>query len=123
MDSQQKLVGSMTKENVSCSIVKLTTKLNHAAKGCRNIKPFVMAKQKTYIVTAFRYGKRENHSYISGVFTKKAQAIKDAEEETTYRGGKYSCQVEEMILNEAGREKHLKPIYLAKGHLCDSDSI
>jgi hypothetical protein len=82
-----------------------------------------MAKNKTYIVTAFRWGERDNHSYISGVFSKKAQAIKDADEETAYRGGKYSCQVEEVILDESGRDKYLKPIYLAKGTRCEGSSI
>lgn len=82
-----------------------------------------MAKEKIYIVTAFRYGKRDNHSYISGVFSKKQQAIKDASEEADYRGGKYSCQVEQVILNEAGRDKFLKPIYLAKGRTNAGEKI
>lgn len=79
--------------------------------------------KKIYIVTAFRWGNRSDHSYISGVFSKKAQAIKDADNEVQHRGGKYSCQVEEFILDEDGRDKKMKPVYLAKGQKCDKESI
>ena len=82
-----------------------------------------MAKNKTYVVTAFRWGDRKDHSYLSGVFSKKAQAMKDADEEVEYRGGKYSCQVEQMTLDESGREKSLKPVYLAKGMRCEGNYI
>jgi hypothetical protein len=48
-----------------------------------------------YTVRAIRWGDRENHSYICGVYFKKAQALKAADFEEDYRGGKYSCEVEE----------------------------
>ena len=38
-------------------------------------------------VFADRWGERENHSYIVGVFSKKYAAIKCAQEEELYRGG------------------------------------
>lgn len=46
-----------------------------------------------YIVEALRWGSRENHSYVVGVFTtlEKANEIKEKHED--YRGGKYECSV------------------------------
>lgn len=52
-----------------------------------------------WVVVAYRWGERENHSYTLGVFTKKAQAIKCAESHTEYRGGKYGCAVEQCVLD------------------------
>jgi hypothetical protein len=49
---------------------------------------------KIYIVTAYRWGDRECHSYIVGAFLDKKIAIDAAEKEEEYRGGnKYKCQV------------------------------
>ncbi len=56
-----------------------------------------------YTVHAHRWGKRDNHSYIVGVYPKKAAAIKAAEAEEEYRGGKYACEVLEWSLG-VGRE-------------------
>ncbi|QEL01558.1 hypothetical protein FKG96_12325 [Olivibacter sp. LS-1] len=52
-----------------------------------------------YVVTAYRYGTREAHSYTVGVFQKKSKAIKAADYETNDRGGKYACAVEELQLD------------------------
>jgi hypothetical protein len=52
-----------------------------------------------YVVNAYRFGDRENHSYTLGVFTKKSKAIKCADSHYEYRGGKYICTVEECVLN------------------------
>ena len=48
-----------------------------------------------YTVHACRWGDREKHSYIVGVYTKKHRALKAAENEEEWRGGKYSCEVRE----------------------------
>lgn len=74
-------------------------------------------KQVIYIVEAHRWGDRELHHYIVGAFTKKAQAIKCADAEAQYRGGKYACIVEETIMDiyKADEENKLgKEIYRAK---------
>jgi hypothetical protein len=53
-----------------------------------------------YVVIAYRFGKREKHSYTLGVFTTKYSAKKCADTHTNYRGGKYACVVESCMLNE-----------------------
>ena len=54
-----------------------------------------------YVVTMYRWGDRDNHSYVVGVFTKKNLAIKYAEKEKENRGGtKYYPEVLEMQLDE-----------------------
>lgn len=71
-----------------------------------------------YIVEALRWGKRENHSYTVGVYSKKAAAIKHADKHTEYRGGKYACVVWEMDLmdkfNGDGDCNEDKEIYRTK---------
>ena len=47
-----------------------------------------------YIVTAYRRGERENHSYVVGCFLQGKQAKECADSHTEYRGGKYACAVE-----------------------------
>lgn len=59
-----------------------------------------------YIVNAYRWGDRENHSYTLGVFDKKELAIECADSHTNYRGGKYGCAVEMCLLNEFDNDKN-----------------
>jgi len=53
-----------------------------------------------YTVHAFRFGDTERHSYIVGVFSDEEKAIRAAEEEEAYRGGKYACEVLVWSINE-----------------------
>lgn len=46
-----------------------------------------------YIVEALRWGERENHSYVVGLYSDLERAKVAAEEHTEYRGGKYQCVV------------------------------
>lgn len=46
-----------------------------------------------YTVHAWRWGNRENHSYLVGVFSDSHKAILAAESEEDFRGGKYSCEI------------------------------
>jgi hypothetical protein len=46
-----------------------------------------------YTVQAYRWGDRDNHSYIVGVYESKHKAISVARAEAEWRGGKYTCQV------------------------------
>lgn len=55
-------------------------------------------KKRVYTVRACRWGDQETHSYIVGVYDKKHAALKAAESEENYRGGKYECEVREFIL-------------------------
>jgi hypothetical protein len=54
---------------------------------------------RVYVVTAYRYGDHEKHSYVVGAYTtiKKAMFAKEGEER--YRGGKYECEIVDMKLN------------------------
>lgn len=46
-----------------------------------------------YIVEALRYGDREKHSYIAGVFDNVEAANNAAKAEEVWRAGKYECVV------------------------------
>lgn len=54
-------------------------------------------KRNTYTVHAYRWGDRELHSYLVGVYSKKHAALNAAEAETEWRGGKYECEVLEWL--------------------------
>ncbi len=82
-------------------------------------------KPTIYTVHAYRWGDRECHSYTVGVFGKKDAALKAAETEEDYRGGKYECEVLEWALdasiagnhdNAAKVIKALPPINTLKAH-------
>jgi hypothetical protein len=75
-------------------------------------------KQKNYIyiVNAYRFFSRENHSYTVGVFQKKSLAIDCADKERNDRGGKYACQVERFELNHHDIEYSMKVIYVSLGY-------
>ena len=64
-------------------------------------------KNKVYTVTAYRWGNKENHSYVLGVFNKKQPAITAAETEEEFRGGKYECEVCEWEINKWKHEKDI----------------
>jgi 2-polyprenyl-3-methyl-5-hydroxy-6-metoxy-1,4-benzoquinol methylase len=61
---------------------------------------------KVYVVTAYRWGDREKHSYVVGAFDNEENAIKEAKLETEWRGGKYECEVRSMELNESLKYKN-----------------
>ena len=48
-----------------------------------------MSLKIVYVVTMYRWGNLENHSYVQGVYTDPNRAMHDADAETVYRGGKY----------------------------------
>lgn len=52
-----------------------------------------------YVVTMYRWGDRECHSYVLGVFSKKTRAEKAAKREEEYRGGKYSPECIEIPID------------------------
>lgn len=54
-------------------------------------------KRNIYTVHAYRWGDRELHSYSVGVYSKKHDALKAAEAEAEWRGGKYECEVIEWV--------------------------
>lgn len=44
-------------------------------------------KKSVYCVTMYRWGDRESHSYVLGIFSTKTKAEKAAKNEQAYRGG------------------------------------
>lgn len=66
-----------------------------------------MSKKNIYTVHAYRFGDRECHSYPVGVHTKKHIALKTAEAEEQWRGGKYECEVIEW--NPDGKNSDNSP--------------
>jgi hypothetical protein len=73
-------------------------------------------KPTIYIVTSYRWGNHQDHSYPIGAFTKKAQAIKAADSHAEYRGGKYECEVDEVTADQFdnGVDEYTKTIYKTK---------
>ena len=70
-------------------------------------------ENKHYVVIAYRWGNPSNHSYLVGLFSNKSLAIKCADLHSAYRGGKYDCSVEEIVMNEFENEAdyYSKEIY------------
>jgi len=56
-------------------------------------------KNALYVVHMLRYGDREKHSYILGVFDKMHHAQQAGAAEQAYRGNKYSPDIVECVLN------------------------
>ena len=53
-----------------------------------------------YIVEAWRWGDREDHSYVLGCWDNLEEAKKIAVDHAHYRGGKYQCVVQQSVLNK-----------------------
>lgn len=59
-------------------------------------------KDKYYVVTMYKYGDNECHSYVYGIFDKKDKALKEAEAEQIARGGnKYYPEVLELTIGSS----------------------
>ncbi len=46
-----------------------------------------------FVITAYRWGNRDNHSYVVGVFSSMKLAKARAYDEEKDRGGKYKCHI------------------------------
>lgn len=57
---------------------------------------------KVWVVEMLRWGEREMHSYVIGVFSSEDAAIEAGKEHRDYRGGKYEAEVSEFTLDEKG---------------------
>ena len=53
-----------------------------------------------YPVIASRFGMREKHSYLVGIYSNKTTAMLVADTEEADRAGKYVCEVLEVPLDE-----------------------
>lgn len=59
---------------------------------------------KIHIVEALRFGDRENHSYVVGVYTDPEKAKEVAQAEEHWRGGKYECEIKEVELDAVDKD-------------------
>ena len=56
------------------------------------------------VVTMYRYGEREKHSYVLGAYRDRDAAIQDALVEVAWRGGKYQPEVLACSLDTQERQ-------------------
>lgn len=54
---------------------------------------------KVFVVTMQRWGDKESHNYVQGVFTTLEDAELCGRAEKAWRGGKYEANITECILN------------------------
>ena len=54
---------------------------------------------KVYVVMMYRWGNRENHSYVVGVFSTEEKAIEAAQEEDNNRARKYDPEILEVTID------------------------
>lgn len=66
---------------------------------------------KVFVVTAYRFGDREKHSYVVGVFDDLERAIHHAKAEREWRAGKYECEVISMPLNASKQNRQHEVLY------------
>jgi hypothetical protein len=78
-----------------------------------------------FVVNAYKFGDRENHSYTVGVFDDYEKSKECAESHTTYRGGKYGCVVEKTILNSFTNDMlyYTEEVYWTESVFCDKSKI
>lgn len=60
----------------------------------------MLQSQVLYVVEMLRWGDREKHSYVIGVFAQRLQARQCGEIEKSWRGGKYEYEVKSIALND-----------------------
>lgn len=52
-----------------------------------------------YVVTMYRYGNHEKHSYVLGVWSTKKEAQRMGNVEELWRGDKYTAEITEWIVD------------------------
>ena len=61
-----------------------------------------------FVVTAYRFGDHEKHSYVVGVYNTYEMARYVGEIEETWRAGKYECEVQEFEITNRPDPRKLK---------------
>jgi len=67
---------------------------------------------KIYVVTMYRYGSREKHSYVLGVFTNAVVATRNCAAEEDWRGGKYVGEILIVETNVSTTDHNTAPAAL-----------
>jgi hypothetical protein len=65
----------------------------------------VTLSDSVFVVEMLRWGDRENHSYVIGVFTTREQAELAGDAEVSWRGNKYEYCISEYKLNFIPQDK------------------
>ena len=75
-----------------------------------------METHKVYVITAYRWGDRENHSYLVAVSFDQTRAEEIAHDHCQYRGGKYACVVESVVIDDFDNDadEYSEEVYRAK---------
>ena len=72
-----------------------------------------------FVTTMYRYGDREKHSYVLGVWSSREIAMQAGKIEALWRGGKYEPEVTEWKVDanefDDMGEQHLTPLALDGG--------
>lgn len=63
-----------------------------------------------FVVTAFRYGMRDAHSYVVGAYATRCEADQVAKHHVQFRGGKYGCEVAECKEQSADLDDRELPV-------------
>jgi hypothetical protein len=66
-----------------------------------------LRQKPVYVVTMYRWGNRENHSYVAAVSLDADKARQMAEQEEIDRGGKYQAEVIEVPVDDTDGEKFI----------------
>ncbi|MFW5847436.1 MAG: hypothetical protein ACOCVF_00760 [bacterium] len=77
--------------------------------------------QNIFVVTAYRWGEKDSHCYIIGASNDLDEAKTWADKHTAYRGGKYACIVDKIILNDYDDDKinYTEEVYKTKSVMCN----
>ncbi len=77
-----------------------------------------MSRPVVYVVTMYRWGNREMHSYLHGVYSTKTKAEKAGDDEKAHRGGnKYYPEVLEVEVNGSHGTHDFKTIVPLTGQV------
>lgn len=63
---------------------------------------------KVYIVIAYRWGNKESHNYIVGIYDNVELAMSSAKNEREWRINKYICEILEYDINIPKKYKVIK---------------
>ena len=76
----------------------------------------MIGESPTYVVTAYRWGQRNGHSYVVSSTSDKDEARRIAIAHVDYRGGKYGCEVCEVTNaeTEVKHEGNAEQVYFAE---------
>jgi len=59
-----------------------------------------MTEEILYVVEALKYGDREKHSYVVGIYTTEKDAKYNGDIEVEWRKGEYLCEIRQLWLDK-----------------------